>query len=91
MKSYGRLTYPSDLVYGAVQVAKSVFRSHQTELSSCCNVESMLNEQFHSLVCYIGLPSCHDDVLRNIIKRYFCLRIHAYGKWLTDKTRQVHS
>jgi len=86
MKSYGGLTYSSALVYRAVHVAESAFRSHQAELSSCCNVESMLNEQFHSLVCYIGLPSCHDDILRNIIKRYFRLRIHAYGKWLTDKS-----
>ena len=90
MKSYGGLTYPSALVYSAVQVAESVFRSHQAELRSCCTVKSMLNEQFRSLVCYIGLPSCHDDVLQNIIKRYFRLRIHAYGKWLTDKYKSTH-
>jgi len=70
IKTYGGLTYPSELIYNAVQVAESVFRCHQGELAVSTDVEHMLNAAFNTQFSIDGLPTCH-NVMSDIISRYF--------------------
>jgi len=86
IKTYGGLSYPSELIYKAVQVAESVFRCHQGELALTSNVEHRLNSIFKTEFSVDGLPPCH-NVLSDIISRYFRLRIHIYGKWVTEQCK----
>ena len=86
IKTYGGLSYPSELVYKAVQVAESVFRCHQGELALTSNVEHKLNSMFSNRFSVDGLPPCH-SVLSDIISRYFRLRIHIHGKWITSQCK----
>ena len=86
IKTYGGLSYPSELIYKAVQVAESVFRCHQGELAVTSNVEHKLNSIFDTKFSVDGLPACH-NVLSDIIARYFRLRIHIFGKWVTGQCK----
>ena len=70
IETYGGLSYPSELVYKAVQVAESVSRCHQNELALTSNVEHKLHSMFSTKFSDDGLPPCH-HVLSDIISRYF--------------------
>jgi len=82
LKSYGGLSYPSPLVYSAIQVAEAVFKCCESKLAACTNVESKLNDEFHRKFLSNDLPSCR-NALSEVVARYFRLRLHAFGKWLT--------
>lgn len=84
LKSYGGLSYPSPLVYSAVQVAEAIFKCCQSQLASCTDIETKLNDEFSQRFCFSGLPSCH-NVLSDVVARYFRLRLHVYGKWLSEQ------
>ena len=83
-KTYGGLTYPSTLVWCAVQTAESVFRSRQADIMSSSDIESSLLTSFSNCFTVSGLPDCH-STLSDVVARYFRLRIHVFGKWLTGK------
>ena len=84
LKSHGGLSEPSPLIHSAVQVAEAVFKSCQPHLTSWTDVESKLNDEFRRRFETSVLPSCH-NILSDIISRYFRLRLHVYGKWLTQQ------
>ena len=84
-KTYGGLTKPSELVHGAILLAENVFRSHAESLKMLDNVEDRLWTEFSkNSVPMKQFPPCH-DVLTRIVRRYFRLRIHIYGKTLTEQ------
>ena len=84
-KTYGGLTKPSDLVHEAILLAENVFRRHTASLKMLDNVEDWLWTEFSkNSVSLKQFPPCH-DVLTRIVRRYFRLRIHIYGKTLTEQ------
>ena len=84
-KTYGGLTKPSELVHGAILLAENVFQSHAESLKMLDNVEDRLWTEFSkNSVPMKQFPPCH-DVLTRIVRRYFRLRIHIYGKTLTEQ------
>ena len=84
-KTYGGLTKPSELVHKIIVDAENVFRSCAENLELLDNVEDCLWTEFTKCCTLIKQgPLCH-DALSNIVRRYFRLRIHIYGKKLTEK------
>ena len=83
--AYGGLTKPSNLVHEAILLAENVFRRHTASLKMLDNVEDWLWTEFSkNSVSMKQFPPCH-DVLTRIVRRYFRLRIHIYGKTLTEQ------
>jgi hypothetical protein len=81
------LTYPSKIVFEILIAAESLFQSNRASLTSVSNVYCFLMQGFSSQFAISHLPTCH-NVLKNIVSRFFRLRIHMLAKKMTGDLRK---
>lgn len=81
------LTHPSKTIFEAVIAAESLFQKNRANLTGSANILSYLMKGFTSQFVVSNFPTCH-NVLRNIVSRYFRLRIYMLATKMTADFRQ---
>jgi hypothetical protein len=79
----GGLTHPSPAILQAVIVAETIFRNHEDRLMKTDNVSNYLLNAFDRQFSSSSFPSCH-NIVERVIGRYFRLRLHIYGRRVTN-------
>jgi len=80
------LTHPSKTILQAVIAAESLFQANRSNLAVVSNTHSCLMKGFTSQFVTSNFPTCH-NVLRNIVSRYFRLRIYMLATKMTADFR----